>query len=43
MSDQPTQTQESKPDGQRFYHAQTGYQLILSLSRMRWSAVPTLK
>lgn len=33
MSDQPTQTQESKPDGQRFYHAQTGYQLILSLSK----------
>lgn len=33
MSDQSTQTQESKPDGQRFYHAQTGYQLILSLSQ----------
>lgn len=33
MSEQPTQTQESKPDGQRFYHAQTGYQLILSLSQ----------
>ncbi|MDD2500650.1 MAG: FapA family protein [Geobacter sp.] len=33
MSDQTTQTQESKPDGQRFYHAQTGYQLILSLSK----------
>ena len=33
MSDQATQTQESKPDGQRFYHAQTGYQLILSLSK----------
>ena len=33
MSDQPTQTQENKPDGQRFYHAQTGYQLILSLSK----------
>lgn len=33
MSDQPTQTQESKPDGQRFYHAQAGYQLILSLSK----------
>ncbi|MCE1227164.1 MAG: FapA family protein [Geobacteraceae bacterium] len=33
MSDQGTQTQENKPDGQRFYHAQTGYQLILSLSK----------
>lgn len=33
MSDQTTQAQESKPDGQRFYHAQTGYQLILSLSK----------
>ena len=33
MSEQPTQTQENKPDGQRFYHAQTGYQLILSLSK----------
>lgn len=33
MSDQSTQTQENKPDGQRFYHALTGYQLILSLSK----------
>ena len=33
MSEQATQTTESKPDGQRFYHAQTGYQLILSLSQ----------
>jgi uncharacterized protein (DUF342 family) len=33
MSEQTTQTQEGKPDGQRFYHAQTGYQLILSLSQ----------
>jgi len=33
MSEQPAQPQENKPDGQRFYHAQTGYQLILSLSQ----------
>lgn len=33
MSDQTTQTQESKPEGQRFYHAQTAYQLLLSLSQ----------
>lgn len=33
MSDQATQTGENKPDGQRFYHAQTGFQLILSLSK----------
>ncbi len=33
MSEQTTQTKESKPDGQRFYHAQAGYQLIMSLSQ----------
>ncbi len=32
MSEQQNQSEESKPDGQRFYHAKTGYQLILSLS-----------
>jgi uncharacterized protein (DUF342 family) len=33
MSDQSTQNQENKPDGQRFYHAQAGYQVIFSLSK----------
>ncbi len=33
MADSAQNNQESKPDGQRFYHAQTGFQLILSLSK----------
>jgi uncharacterized protein (DUF342 family) len=33
VSEQQNQSEESKPDGQRFYHAKTGYQLILSLSK----------
>lgn len=33
MENQATQPHDSKQDGQRFYHAQTGWQLILSLSQ----------
>ena len=33
MSDQSTPQQDKKTEGQRFLHAQTGYQLLLSLSQ----------